>query len=740
MSNNEFRGQIGRTVHESEPWWPTTSGELLHRPNVCVVIMDDTGWSDFGCFGSEIATPTIDQLASRGLRYTNFHVTPLCSPTRACLLTGRNHHSVGMRFLSDADTGFPNSRGCVDSEVTTLPSLLSDQGYTCFLVGKWHLTPRHEITPSGPFKNWPLSRGFHKFYGFLDGCTDQYCPELYQDNHQVMPPSEKGYHLSEDLANHAIQYVTDHVSYRKSEPFYLQLAFGAQHAPFQVPHHYIDKYLDTFAVGWDKIREDRLERQRQLGIAPENTRLTPRNPEVKPWDELSPDERDLAVHLQATYAGFLEHADEQLGRVIAELDHLNVLDDTLIMVFADNGASREGGALGSVNVNSLYGGVRQDIQSELAQIHKVGGPDGPSHYPEGWAMASNTPFRRYKQFVDLGGVRSPMIISWPATIKESGSIRSQFVHVVDLAPTIAETAGAVKATENRFHGRSIALTFHSSEVPPQRDTQYFEMLGHRALWHQGWRAVTEHVPGHPYERDTWRLYDTTKDFSEYEDLAAEYPQRLAQLKEIWWREAQTYGVLPLDDRPLTELLAFRAPLGLLNQRTITFYANQGHVPFATGVTGTDRSMRVRAHLQRAGDDNGVILASGSSQGGYTLYVQDGRLMFEHHMLESRQRCVGLTKLPDGLCEVGFTLLRQPDGSATVHLFSDQEVIAQVRIPHTSGHLSFWGLDVGRDRVSQVSQHYPDAFPFSSRSLIDVSIDFLENVSVEKMADIALGTQ
>lgn len=728
-----------RTIQDGAPMWPISNETNTHRPNVLVVILDDTGWSDFGCFGSEIDTPTINRLADSGLRYTNYHVTPLCSPTRACLLTGRNHHAVGMRFLSDVDTGFPNARGSVDANIETLPNMLSKQGYTCFLVGKWHLTPRHEILPSGPFHNWPLSRGFHKFYGFLDGCTDQYCPELYQDNHQIMRESDRNYHLSEDLADRSIQYISDHVMGRSTEPFYLQFAFGAQHAPFQVPRRYIDKYIEVFSIGWDKIREERLNRQIQMGVAPEDTKLTPRNPEVRPWSELSDDEQTLAIHLQATYAGFLEHADEQLGRVVDELEKLDILKDTLIMVFSDNGASREGGPQGSVNVNGIYGGVHQTVQDELARLYKIGGPDGPAHYPEGWAMAGNTPFRRYKQFVDLGGVRSPLVVSWPSAIRTPGDIRRQFVHVIDLAPTIMDVAAGNQSRDIPFDGKSIVASFTSPTAFEGRDIQYFEMLGHRAIWHRGWRAVTEHVVGSDYDQERWRLYDTTSDFSEYTDLAAVYPERVHELQALWWQEALKYGALPLDDRPLTELLSLRTPRGLLAQRTIRLFPHQGHIPFASGLTGTDRSMRLGARLGPLHGD-GVIVASGNSQGGYTLYVKDGRLSFEHHMVGHRGMCSSSAALPTGACSVGFTLIRKENGTAIVELFCEEQVIAETSLTVTSGHLSFWGMDIGRDRLSQVSQSYRGEFPFDEESLIDVTIEYLDDMSLEKLSKMTLGIQ
>ncbi|KUL55383.1 hypothetical protein ADL22_00350 [Streptomyces sp. NRRL F-4489] len=727
-----FPGRIGRTVAESTPWWPAAAPDGPAGPNVLAVVLDDTGWADFGCFGSEIHTPTIDALAGRGLRYTDFHVTPLCSPTRAALLTGRNHHAIGMRFLADTDTGFPNSRGRVDPDVPMLPELLRAQGYGTYLVGKWHLAPLHEVTPAGPHHNWPLGRGFDRFYGFLDGCTDQYAPELYEDNHPVTPPADPGYHLSEDLADRAIGYVSDHVAFRAGQPFFLQLAFGATHAPFQAPRAYIDPYLPVFEKGWDRTRADRLRRQIDLGVAPPGTELAPRNPGVAPWDALDEDRRRLYTHLQAAYAGFLEHADAQLGRLVAALDRLGQLDNTLVLVLSDNGASREGGPDGAVDINGPYGGSRQDVATQLTRLDRIGGPDGPAHYPEGWAMAGNTPFRRYKQYVDLGGVRSPLVVSWPAGIPARGEVRTQFVHAIDVAPTVLDVIGATSVATD---GRSAAATFTDPEAPAPRDTQYWEMLGHRAVWHRGWKAVTEHRQGVPYEDDTWRLYDTTTDFSECHDLAAAHPERLAALRELWWREAEANQVLPLDDRSLAELLGLRPPHGLAGRRRLELRPGHGHVPISSLVTGTDRSMRITARLRgRRPDDEGVLLASGSCQGGYVLYLRNGRLAFEHHALGERVVCRADTEAPTGDCAVGFTLSRAGDRSAEVTLVQAGRTVGKAAIPVTSPHLSFWGLDAGRDPVSQVSSAYEGEFPFPADVLDAVTLDFLGASTPEEVAE------
>lgn len=740
MSDTEFHGLVGRTVAESTPWWPARENQH-QAPNIVLVVLDDTGWSDFGCFGSEISTPHMDQLATGGVRFNNFHVTPLCSPTRASLLTGCNHHRVGMRFLADADTGFPNSRGYVRHNVPMLAETLRTAGYGTYLLGKWHLTPLHEITPAGPTHNWPLARGYDRFYGFLDGCTDQISPELYEDNHQVEPPERADYHLTEDLADRAQRYLRDHMTFRPDAPFFLHFATGATHAPLQTPRQYIDRYIDVFRKGWDQTRTDRLTRQIDLGIVPEGTTLTERNPDVAAWDALSDDERDLFAHLQATFAGFLEHTDAQIGRVLHELDRLGVRDNTIVLVLSDNGASREGGPTGDVDANAPYSQLVRGPSEQLAHLSHLGGVMGPAHYPEGWAMAGNTPFRRYKQYTDLGGVRSPLIVSWPGHTESPGRVDDTFAHAVDITPTLLELAGLPPVDD--ADGTSLAAAIHSPTATTGRRRQGFEMLGHRAIWADGWAAVTEHVPGQDYDEDQWRLYDTRADFSHTTDLAETYPDKLRELTEQWWDGARRNDVMPLDDRRLVDLLYARAPQGLLSRDTITVRPDQGHVPFASAVTGTNRAMVVHAALTDylAGTD-GAVLASGNARSGYTLYVLDGRLRFEHHFLGERTVLRAPQPLPDGTEHVGFVLGRheRSTGAAAAAVMVDGQAVARSVVPRTSGHLSFYGLDVGRDPVSAVSAHYQPPFHFPSTMLSHVTIQFREATDLTDLAGVRLATE
>jgi arylsulfatase A-like enzyme len=733
-----FGGRLGRTFHESEPWWRPMGARAPRAPNVLTIIFDDMGWADLGCFGSEIATPNLDALAGKGLIYNNFHVTPLCSPTRASFLTGRNHHRVGMRFLADIDTGFPNSRGRVDPAVPMLSEQLRKAGYGTYLVGKWHLTPQHEITPAGPFGQWPLQRGFDRFYGFLDGCTDQFTPELCEDNRFIEPPLDDGYHLSTDLADRAITMVSDHALFRPHDPFFLLFAPGATHAPLQAPRDLIDKYEPIFAKGWDQTRADRLERQIALGLVPQGTELTPRNPGVLAWDELGADEKRLFVRLQAAFAAFLEHADQQIGRLIERLKVLGQFDNTLITVFSDNGASREGGRFGTVDINGPYSGIFASPAEQLHRIDDVGGPDGPAHYPVGWAMAGNTPFRRYKQSVDLGGVRSPLIAHWPEGIFSNGELRSQFAHVIDLGATILDCAGL---SDPDMDGASLRPGFADAAAPGPRDTQYWEMFGHRAIWRQGWKAVTEHVAGTAYDADQWRLYDTSRDFSEANDLAEAEPERLAELIAQWWQEAEANHLLPLDDRSLVELLSVtRTPYQLVNRKRLVLRPENSHLPVSAGVASAGRSMRIGVQLRdwRPGLE-AVLLASGSRQGGYSLHILGDRVEFEHHGLGVRTVLAAHEPLQRPDSRISLSINRADDGSAAVALAVDGAVLAEGQLPQTLAHPAFWGLDVGRDAASAVSTRTAHCGAAGCRIVETVTLDFLEAMSNDELAELLAQT-
>ncbi|HKU06406.1 MAG TPA: arylsulfatase, partial [Bradyrhizobium sp.] len=438
-----FGGTIGKTIKDSKPWWPQAKRPPAGAPNILVVLFDDVGFSDFGCYGSRISTPTIDRLAAEGLRYTGFHTTAMCSTTRAALLTGRNHHSVGVGCLANFDSGYPGYRGKIVKEAGTVAEMLRSHGYRNYMVGKWHVTPLTESGATGPFDGWPLGRGFDRFYGFLDAETDQYAPELVSDNAHVDAPGtyESGYHLTSDLVDQSIRFIADHLADRPDLPWLTWVALGACHAPHQAPADLIKGYDAMFSHGWDAEREQRMAKQKGMGVVPQETRMPNRNDGVKAWDEHSDDERRVFTRLQSAFAGMLDHADQHLARLVAFLEKAGVRDNTLIIVMSDNGASQEGGPLGFINAMGPYNFRPEPMPAKVQRIDDIGGPDTHSNFPHGWAMASNTPLRRYKQNTHGGGIRDPFVMSWPNGIKARGELRHQFVHACDLVPTLLELIG-----------------------------------------------------------------------------------------------------------------------------------------------------------------------------------------------------------------------------------------------------------------------------------------------------------
>ena len=497
------RAVIGNTIGESTPAFAPVPRPVPGAPNVLVIVLDDLGFAQLGCYGSDVATPTIDALAGGGLRYRSFHVTAMCSPTRACLLTGRNQHRVGMGFVADLPIGFPGYDGMIPRATAAMPRLLRDAGYSTFAVGKWHLTPRWEQSAAGPFDRWPLGLGFERYYGFLNGDTNQWAPDLVSDNGFVDPPRapEDGYHLTEDLADRAIRLIQDQQQATPGKPFLCYLATGAVHAPHQAPASYIDAYRGQFDDGWEAWRARTFERQVAAGVVPAGTTLTERPPWVPEWSSLPAGERRLYARLMEAYAGFLTHTDAQIGRVIDFLRATGALDDTLVLVLSDNGASAEGGPTGSLNEHRFTHDRLDDVADTVARTGDIGGFRAYNHYPWGWAWAGNAPFRLWKRYAWLGGVRTPLIVHWPVGIaaEAAGQLRGQFCHAVDLLPTVLDVAGVEPPTavdgvdQQPLDGASLRATFDDPDAPSPRTTQYFEIIGSRSIVHDGWKATTDHI-------------------------------------------------------------------------------------------------------------------------------------------------------------------------------------------------------------------------------------------------------
>ena len=713
----------GVTAAESTPSWEPRPTPPSNAPNVVVIVLDDTGFSHLGCFGSDIDTPNIDRLAEGGLRYTNFHTTALCSPTRACLLSGRNHHSVGMRWLANLDTGFSNCRGVINKSAATLPEVLRENGYGTFATGKWHLANLEDCSPAGPFDHWPLQRGFNRFHGFLGGATDQFSPELVIDNHAVEPPLQDGYHLSEDLVDQAISMISAQQSSSPGERFFSYVAFGATHSPHQAPSSYIDKYKGKYDEGWDVIRQKWYEKQLDLGIIPSDAELSPRNRGVEPWEELTEEQKALYAKMQEAFAAFLDHTDDQIGRLVDFLEKEDLLNDTLIVLLSDNGASQEGGKHGTINELAYFNLMRLEVSDMVTHLDEIGGPNHYNNYPWGWAQAGNTPLRFYKQNTYEGGIRDPLIVHWPNGIDDAGGIRDQYHHVIDVMPTILDVVGVV-APENfqgieqqPIEGTSMRYTFPSNAVDAttMRPKQYYEMMGHRAIWSDGWKAVTMHRKDEPFEDEDWALYNTSKDFSECHDLSSDEPEKLKEMIDLWWGEAESFNVLPLDDRG-AELFVLRredrAPLS----KPQRFLNNTPHLERFKVPDIRNRSFEIAAKVTIDDNSEGVLVASGARTGGIVLYVTDGHLVFEYNFMGSSTILSSDKNLDAGECELGVSYRKTDENHGIASLYfrnNDHRVyLGEVEIDTLPHRQTMYGMDVGRDLGPTVSEKYVGPFSFT----------------------------
>ncbi|MFX1293106.1 MAG: arylsulfatase [Promethearchaeota archaeon] len=728
-----FKGKIGRTVEESEPWWPTPKRLDDGSPNVVIILLDDTGFSHFGCYGSSIDTPNIDKLANGGLRYTNFHTTALCSPTRACLLTGRNHHTVGMRAVSNMSSGFPHLRGSISKHAATLGEILQEEGYITFMTGKWHLAPMEEASMGGPFDNWPLRRGFDRFYGFMQGETDQFYPELTYDNHPVNPPygPEDGYHVSEDLVDRSMEFIRDLKSMRPGKPFFLYLSFGATHSPHQSPLEYRQKYRGKFDAGWDVTREEWYKRQLKMGVIPPGTDLAPRNKGVKAWDGLSENQKKFACRLQEAFAGFLDHTDHQIGRLISFLEEIEEKENTLIVLLSDNGASQEGGSAGLMEEMTHFNTMSEDVDAIQDRLEDIGGPNSHSNYPWGWAQVGNTPLKWYKGNTHGGGIRDPLIMHWPKRIKDKGGIRNQFHHVTDIVPTILELLEIKPAPSYKGYdqmpisGTSMVYTFDGPEEKTHKHTQYFEMFGHRGIVHDGWKAVTHHTKTKPFNMKEWELYHLDEDFSECHDLAAEKPEKLRELVDLWWAEAGRYDVLPLDNRTLELFVGSRSkPGSILANSHFVYYPPINHMPMDVSPLGISGGLPwiIDAEITRANDtDEGVLVALGTMNGGLTFYIKDSHLICDLNMLMDHHIVRSDITVPTGKSTVRAHFRRKGKRGTLILSINGKEC-GSILLPYFLFVLSSTGMDIGQDSLSPVTKDYEAPFKFSGvihRVVIDL---------------------
>jgi arylsulfatase A-like enzyme len=775
-----FNGVINIDIRDSVPDWSPYIQPVAPEgaPNVVYIVLDDTGFSAMEPWGGLIETPNINKLAARGLTYTNWHTTALCSPTRSSLLTGRNHTTNGMACIAEATSGFPNANGHIPFECATIAEVLGERGWNTYMLGKWHLVAADEMNLASTKRNWPVGRGFERYYGFLGGETNQWYPDLVYDNHPVEQPAmpEDGYHLTTDLTDKAIEFIKDAKMIVPDKPFFMYFCPGATHAPHHAPKEWIDRYRGRFDMGYEAYREQVFQRQKQLGIFPDDAELSPLNPYaqeqsvdgkpwnpvdvVRPWDSLSEEEQRLFCRMAEVYAGFLSHTDHEIGRLLDFLEESGELENTIVLLVSDNGASGEGGPNGSVNENKFFNGIPDDIQENLQYLEELGSPATYNHYPVGWAWAFNTPFKMWKRYNFEGGVADPLIISWPKQIKVRGELRHQFAHATDLVPTIYDCLGVelpevVKGfTQIPLEGVSLRSTFDSDEVPTPKETGFFSMLGSRAIWHKGWKAVSVHptIAGWGnFAHDRWELYHTDQDPTETHDLAAEHPTKLQELINLWFHEAGKYRGLPLEDRTAVEVLADPTRPQVAPPRgQYVYYPGAAEVPESAAVNIRNRSYSIAVEVDIATEDaaGGVLFSHGARFGGHALYVKDRKLKYVYNFVGSNEQTIESTKdIPTGRALLSAAFVKDGDGmptTGTLSLFINDEKVGEGRIMTQPGNFSLVGegLNVGKDPGEPVTADYPGANPFAftggtiSKAIVDVSGEPFIDLEKEAIAMMA----
>ncbi|MFQ4135952.1 arylsulfatase [Nodosilinea sp. PGN35] len=734
-----FQGRIGVTYQESQP--DTALLQAVKAPagapNVLLVLIDDAGFGSASTFGGPIATPTFDRLAANGLRYNSFHTTALCSPTRAAILTGRNHHSVGSGTIQELATAYPGYTGLIPQSTATIGQILQRNGYSTAWFGKNHNVPDNQTTSVGPFDRWPNGLGFDYFYGFIGGETDQWYPTLYENQTLVetLPLPEEGYNLTHDLADKTIAWIDQVKTTAPDRPFFAYFAPGAVHAPHQPPAEYVAKYKGQFDQGWDKLREETYARQKTLGVIPASAQLTPRPASMPAWDSFSPDDQKILARQMETYAGFLDYTDAEIGRVVKAIADLGELDNTLVIyINGDNGASAEGSLIGTCNEMLNLNGLNLTMADNRRCYDIWGGPETSPHYAVSWAWAMDSPFRWTKQVASyLGGIRNGMVIAWPAKIKEKGGLRSQFSHVIDIAPTILEAAGIPEPelyngiSQKPMEGTSLVYTFDrgAASTPGRHETQYFEMLGHRALYKDGLMASAFHnrlpwitAGTVPFDQDQWELFDLTQDFTQARDLSAEQPETLKQLQDLFLTEAEKYNVFPLDDRFAERADVTLRPGFFTGRKHIEFAGNTPSIPEGSAPTTKNASHTIDADLvvppQGA---EGVILSEGGLTSGFSLYVKDNTLTYDYNWFDlERTSIAAATPLPTGKVHVRFDFAYDgggPGKGGTGTLYVNNRKVGQGKIPKTvAGRFGVEAMDFGKDLQSPVSQSYQPPFAFT----------------------------
>ncbi len=736
----EFKGKVARSYEESKEWWPDPVKAPKNAPNIILFLLDDTGFAHLGRYGGLIKTPNLDRLADNGLRFNNFHTTALCSPSRASIMAGRNPHSIGLGSHSLTAMGFPGYNAMIPPSAQSVAKILQKNGYTNYALGKWDHTPLYEVSQIGPFEHWPTNEGFDHYYGFMAADAHQFVPVMWSEHTPLEPNKarDKNYHLDEDLANKTIEYITGHKSIDPDKPFMVFWATGAMHSPHHAPDSYIEKYKGQFDMGWDKARETILENQKKLGIIPQETILTDRVDDIPAWDSLSEDEKRLYAKQMEVFAAQLEHTDYQIGRILDTLERIGELDNTLIIVTSDNGASGEGGLAGTFNETYVLNGLQTPLEANMEHLDTWGTIDTYPHYHAGWAMAGNTPFKYFKQAVHRGGIQDPLIIHWPNEIKEKGEIRNQYHHITDIAPTILQATGipfmkSIDGVKQKpFDGISMDYTFDNAEAKSKKDIQYYEMFGNRAIYANGWKAVSLHGNRMPWElnatfsfdQDQWELYHVENDFSESKDLSKEHPEKLKELVELFDEQAWKYNVYPLYDDMIMRVA--RQQDRLFGDRTQFTYYAPGAIRIAEKASAPvkNRSHNIKTSIQYTGNEEGVIVACGGFTGGYALFVKDGKVFFDYNFYNGVYYTIESPPLHKGKSDILFKFEKTGDYKGIGKLFINGRKVGEVEMPEM--HISTFSLsetfDVGKDTGTPVSNKYEGDFPFTKGKLDKVVIE------------------
>src|SRR5262245_54268429 len=738
--------KIGRTYKDSQPGKMSITTAPAGAPNVLIVLIDDSGFGQWGTFGGQIPTPNLDRLAKMGLRYTRFHTTALCSPTRAALLTGRNHHSAGTGVITEQGDAYPGYSGQIPKSAGMFAEVLRQNGYSTAFIGKNHNIADWETSISGPFDRWPNLQGFDYFYGFVGGEMDQWQPTLYRGNALVSMEIPKGmegrYTLNDSLADDAIRYIRQQKSVTPDRPFFLYYAPGATHAPHHVPKEWIAKFKGQFDQGWDKYREEAHARQLKLGVIPPDTMLTPRPAEIPAWDSLTPDGKRVASRLMEIFAAYTAQTDYEVGRIIDTLEEVGQLNNTLILwVVGDNGASMEGTLGGAFNELATLQGITEDPAFILKHLDELGSAKASNHIPVGWAWAVNTPFQWGKQVGShFGGTRNPLVIAWPDRIKDAGGIRTQFHHVIDLSPTILEAAGLPQPDEingvkqKPIEGVSMVYSFDQPGAAGTRGVQYFEMFGNRAIYKDGWIAAARHgrLPWvtmgggtGDFDGDKWEVYDLANDFSEANNLAAQQPAKLKELQDVFWLEARKHDVLPLDDRFAERGDPSLRP-SLIEGRTKFIYYSGTTIPEPSAANTKNATHTITATIEvLPGGADGVLVAEGGSGGGFSLFIKNGKPVYEYNFVaHERYKIAGTEVLPPGPAVIRLTY--QSDGGigkgGNLVLYVNDRKVAEGRAAHSvPGRFGAENFEVGRDSASPVSEDYAAPFAYGGK-IKQVQID------------------